>query len=475
VSSRFVCTGCGAEVDEERDLPFRCQASVTGDRVDHVLTRILTRPAESAAPNLAGSAEANPFLCYRELLHSWHFAQARAISDEVYCTRIRRLDDAVRSVDGTGLHVTPAARSAELSDALGFREPGGVFVKNETGNVAGSHKARHLFEVLCYLEMREAAGLGPGRDPSLAIASCGNAALAAAVLACAGRRHLEVFVPAAADPSVLARLRELEAEIVTCPRDSGVSGDPCVRRFREAVSAGALPFTVQGSENGLAIEGGYTLGYELVDQLRSTGEKLDRLFIQVGGGALASACIAGLCEARAAGALEELPRVHAVQTRGCHPLARAHERLAGRIRERLANERGVSFPTEEEAVAQTLREHFPAQIVRDKIRYAATHRDEFMWPWETEPTSIAEGILDDETYDWLGVVHGLLETGGYPVVVDDETIREAAALAATSLSRPASFTGAAGLAGLIELRARGVVGDTETVGVILTGAARAES
>jgi threonine synthase len=241
------------------------------------------------------------------------------------------------------------------------------------------------------------------------------------------------------------------------------------------VGAGALPFTVQGSENGLAVEGGHSLAYELAEQLLGDGEKLDRFFVQVGGGALASACVAGLREARAVGALGELPRLHAVQTRGCHPLARAYDRLARRIRERLTHEQGVWFPGDEETASRLLRAHFAAQIVRDKIRYAATHRDEFMWPWETVPASIADGILDDETYDWLAVVRGLLETGGYPVLVADETIREAAALAATALPRPVCFTGAAGLAGLIELRARGVVADTETVGVLMTGAARTPS
>ena len=27
-----------------------------------------------------------------------------------------------------------------------------------------------------------------------------------------------------------------------------------------------------------------------------------------------------------------------------------------------------------------------------------------MWAWEDEPRSTADGILDDETYDWLGVL-----------------------------------------------------------------------
>ena len=72
-------------------------------------------------------------------------------------------------------------------------------MKDETGNVAGSHKARHLVSILLHLKAAELVGLG-GREPGLAIASCGNAALAAATLAAADHRELEVFVPTWASP-----------------------------------------------------------------------------------------------------------------------------------------------------------------------------------------------------------------------------------------------------------------------------------
>jgi len=32
-----------------------------------------------------------------------------------------------------------------------------------------------------------------------------------------------------------------------------------------------------------------------------------------------------------------------------------------------------------------------------------------MWPWEETPRSVAHGILDDETYDWLAIVKGIME------------------------------------------------------------------
>ena len=83
---------------------------------------------------------------------------------------------------------------------------------------------------------------------------------------------------------------ELGADVTVCPREPGVAGDPTVHRLLEALAAGALPFTCQGDLNGLAVEGGETLGYELaaVRRRRSTA-----LVVQVGGGALASACVAG--------------------------------------------------------------------------------------------------------------------------------------------------------------------------------------
>ena len=59
--------------------------------------------------------------------------------------------------------------------------------------------------------------VGIERSRELAIASCGNAALAAAVIARASNRPLRVFVPTWADDSVIARLRELDAQIEVCP------------------------------------------------------------------------------------------------------------------------------------------------------------------------------------------------------------------------------------------------------------------
>ncbi len=445
-ASRLVCAGCGAEADAHAAYPFACPAARAGDDVDHVLRRRLDL---SAVAFPAGDLEPNPFIRYRGLLHAYHAARAGPISDADFCDLVLSLDGRVAAIDGHGFTATPFARNRSLSDRLGFSPTGGVWVKDETGNVSGSHKARHLFGVLLWLEVAERLGLAdPNRRRDLAIASCGNAALAAAVVAAAGDRTLRVFVPVDADPAVLARLDELGARIETCPRDAGVPGDPTVHRLHEAIAAGALPFTCQGNLNGLAVEGGETLGYEIAADLTATGTALDHLVVQVGGGALASACVEALEEAVALRAIPAAPHIHTVQTEGAWPLKRAVDAVVVRC---------TMTGTDDPASA---------------LRYAAHHRSEFMWPWEQEPRSIAHGILDDETYDWFAVVEGMLATGGSPLVVAEQTLSAANALALEATPIQVDPTGSAGLAGLLALRGAGRVSDDERVAVLFTGVIR---
>jgi threonine synthase len=398
MSSSLTCHGCGFTAPPLEPLPFRCP-NAGRDDVDHVLVQKLD--GVDAAPFF--DPEPNPFVRYRRFTHAWHVATALGMSDDEFVAL-------VREVDVHGFTETPL-----------WQRNDGVLVKDERANVAGSHKGRHLMGLMIWLEIAKRI------DPDvatrrLAIASCGNAALAAATIARAANRELDVFVPDTAAPQIVARLETLGAHVTRCARNAGEAGDPSYLRFREAVAAGALPFTCQGSENGLVIEGGQTLGWELVSQLVARGITLDRLFVQVGGGALASACIAAFDHAFSLGVIDRLPRFHAVQTTAISPLARAWERVG-------------------------------------EIDDAIAHRSRVMWPWETAAESIATGILDDETYDWTEVVRGMKKSGGFPVLVSEERLREA------MRGEDVSATGAAGLAGLLEL---GV--SEENVAVLFTGA-----
>lgn len=441
--SRLVCSACGGAPEPSEPHPFRCP-NANGDDVDHVLVRLLDLD-RVAFPTASGM----PFEAYRELLHSYHRGRAAGMSDGEFVDLVRSLDDAVAGVAGTSFRATPFARSAVLSDRLGFSGRGGVWVKDETGNVSGSHKGRHLMGLLLHLQVAERLGLAdPHTRPDLAIASCGNAALAAAVLARAADLRLRVFVPQEAEGTVLATLRDLGSQVVTCPREPGVAGDPTVARLRAEVAAGAIPFTCQGSENGLAIEGGATLGHEIVSDLHRSHAALDHVVIQVGGGALASSCAQAFDEAVALGAVSRAPAIHTVQTAAGHPLERAYRR-----------------------VRQGLPEAPGRADIDAALADAARHRSDYMWPWEQEPRSIATGILDDETYDWRAVVAAMLAGGGRALVAGEDALARA-----HELGHAAGFsvdpTGSAGLAGLFDLLSQHAVAADDRVALLFTGVDR---
>jgi threonine synthase len=569
----FVCTGCGAIVRaaDLAEAGFHCP-NVGRDDVDHVLRPVLFEapPAAEAGRHQSDSAagardDSNPFLRYRRRLAAWRLAASAGLPDAEIIGIIRALDAAVAALDGRGFHVTPFDRAPRLSASLGFDASGGVWVKDETGNVSGSHKGRHLMGVMLFLEVLERLGarmdagaeaaapaavvrvpqarpgdgtravaggtpdaaagaarrrtVGFGDRPRLAIASCGNAALAAAVIARAAGRELDVFVPPSAPPSVVERLDRLGARQIVCERVPGESGDPCYLRFREAVARGALAFCCQGPDNGLTVEGGQTIVWEMLDA--PAGRELDRLFVQVGGGALASACALALLDAGRAGRLRRLPRLHAVQTAGGFPLARAWARVALAALEAALPAGGLPEPPDDRAgwreappasagpgieraraalaayadargddestaralgadhaalasVAAWLARPEHAAAAGEALADARRHRSRAMWTWEREPRSIARGILDDETYDWAAVVEGLLHTGGWPIVVSDAVLEEANDLAVRTTGIPVDHTGSAGLAGLLGLRraAPGSVRPDERVAVIFSGARR---
>ena len=371
----------------------------------------------------------NPYIKWRKLLWSWHYAIDKGWTDEDYVSLVAEIDEAISAIDGSGFRTTPTGTWMGASDAL----PNFCLWKDETNNVAGSHKARHLMGVLLHLAIN-----ANDADQRLAISSCGNAAIGAATVARAVSRPIDVFIPTWASPKIVDQLENLDATIHVCDRKVGELGDPCMNRFQEAIKKGSLPFSVQASENILALDGGRTLGWELAEVIASN--TIDHLFIQVGGGALLTSCTIGLLEAKEFGILENVPKVCAVQAEGCAPFDKAWKGLP------------------QETTDQ------------EKIDYAISNAETLMSPWE-KPESLATGILDDITYDWIGVVTALAHTGGESIVASEKEI----AMAYDLVNRQgvnAEPTGSAGVAGVISAVKSGYLDRTDRVGVLLTGVLR---
>ena len=456
-----------------------------------------------------GSAGRSTFRRYARRLEAHRLVERGAITEAELIEAIEAIDEAVAAVEGRGFEVTPFAPRPELARAVGLDPSVELWVKDETGNVSGTHKARHLFGVALAHRLAGATpeashhpddfrGIGDfhgseapqagvsSRDPDdsrsleapYAIASCGNAALAAAVLARAVGRALDVYVPVWANPAVVDRIIELGGRVVRCPRTDGVLGDPAHHAMQAAVAAGAVPFSCQGTDTPTAIDGARTLAYEMVDALAADDPepaldalaaddaadaldpgpnalaadalgpaRLDRVFVQVGGGALATALVTGLA---AAEGLDRLPVIHAVQPVGNHPLVRAWDRVAAEIT-------GEEAPTGNRARAAAAAKmgRLGDEAVRAVTARLAADPQRYMTPWETEPVSYATGILDDVAYDWTAVVEAMLRSGGHPVTAGEDDLRRAHRLARLHTDIDVCPTGAAGLGGLLALLAAG--------------------
>ena len=375
----WVCRVCGAEVDVARPFSWTCP-SASPDDPRHVL-RLVDDGVEAEVID-----DANPFVRFARRMAWFAFAVGNGMSESAALSLARSVAD--------GFSITPFAVNGHLSERFGVE----VWVKDETGQLAGSHKARHLVSIMLNLRVAEELGLLADRPP-LAISSCGNAALAASTLASRESWPIEVFVPTWMDPAFGSAMDALGASVHRCERRPGdPPGDPAMAGFRSSVAGGAVPFSVQGPVNAWCLDGGRTIGWEMAE----VGAPVSELVVQVGGGALASCASQGL-----GGSVSLL----AVQAEGCAPLERA------------------------------------VTAVGDDAD-PASRWGEVMTPWE-EPHSLADGILDDETYDWLAVLEAMRASGGRPVVVSEASVVEAVEVARSAGLR-VSPTGAAGVAALIE-------------------------
>jgi threonine synthase len=87
-----------------------------------------------------------------------------------------------------------------------------------------------------------------------------------------------------------------------------------------------------------------------------------------------------------------------------------------------------------------------------------------------EPASAADGILDDETYDWLAIVDALDATHGDVVVASEDAVVEAHRLLHSATGTDATATGTAGLAGVLALRPE--IGNGERIAIVASGITR---
>ncbi len=484
----LTCPSCRKAYSTESGI-FGCPGSRPGE--EHILHRM---PASDAHEiTRIRTAWTNGTKRTFDLFHPL-LSGCGLIGYDRYRRILEAMTERLLRLEGRDFDVTPITGETGLGSCLG--RSGRLWVKNETGNVTGSHKGRHLMGTLLYLEaLRELKG--ETAKQTLAIYSCGNAALGASAVARAGGYELHAFVPEDVEPTVAAMLAERGTLVERIPRASTGEGDPCYLAFRNALNQnGWVPFACTGNDNWSNIEGGSTLGWELVMQLLDRSERLDNVVIQVGGGALARAVAQAFEEALQLGFIDALPRIYVCQPEGGFPFVRAYLLALAEIAGRSGHSFDLSYDRDADpeeqlqrtaafaaACADQIREaaafiarNFDAPVVQSVLNDMAGKPGHFMWPWDgAAPHSLAHGILDDVTYDWYFLLRAVLRSGGRAEILSEETIRGAYEKAHLHTGIPVCPTGASGLAGLIQLTDSGAIDRGESAGLFFTGFDRART
>ena len=261
---------------------------------------------------------------------------------------------------------TPLLRSAHIGADLGLAA---LYFKMESANPTGSYKDR-----IAAVGISRLVELG---KTGWAATSSGNAG--AAIAAYGARAGVKGYLF-----TVEKYAKAKVAQILTYgPQAWAVTRlgyDPVVEKttwanIRQLCAANGWQMLVTARAfSPHAMEGVKTIAYEVCQQLQGQGP--DVVYVPVGGGGLLSASWKGFVEAKAAGWIDRLPRMVAVQAQGCDAVTQAWQ--AGRQVEPIpgctSNISGIQLtaPPDGDLALQALHESNGwAVSVPDEATYAA--------------------------------------------------------------------------------------------------------
>ncbi len=182
-----------------------------------------------------------------------------------------------------------------------------IWAKLEYLNPTGSYKDRGTALLVNHLL---AHGVG-----SVVEDSSGNAGASLAAYAGASSIRARIFVPASA-PAAKKRLIGLNAELVEVDGPRSAPTAACHEAARTAVYA-------SHAWSPLFLAGQMTCAWEIWEQMNHHAP--DAIVCPVGHGGLFVGLARGFAALRAAGLIEYLPRLYAVQAAACDPVVRAWE------------------------------------------------------------------------------------------------------------------------------------------------------
>ncbi|MCF7890804.1 threonine synthase [Candidatus Bipolaricaulota bacterium] len=283
-----------------------------------------------------------------------------------------------------------------------------IWIKDDSGNPTASYKDRAT--ALAVAAARE-KDIG-----TITCASTGNAASSLAGLAAASGMETVIFVPAAAPEAKIAQLLVYGANVFAVEGSYDQAYDLCLEAAEKYNwynrSAAIHPYLVEGKKTG---------ALEMADQL--DWNLPDKVFVSVGDGSIVSGLCKGFKELVEIDLIDEAPRVIGVQAEGADTIARAFDRYDG-----------------------------------GEVEIA-----------DRSASTIADSISVGKPRDIVKAVKYTYENGGRFLTVSDEEISSALVELARKRGIFAEPAAAASYAGLKKALNRGDLGDSEEVGVFITG------
>lgn len=206
---------------------------------------------------------------------------------------------------------TPVVEVPRLARRLGVRR---LWLKDDGRNPSASLKDRPS-------ALAVAMALATRAD-RVACASTGNAASSLACHAAAAGIPATIFVPARAPAPKVAQLRAFGATVLRVDADYDRTWELCAAVVAEIGQRGQERwFNRNCAVNPYLVEGKKTVALELAEQLGP--EAPDWVSVSVGDGCTVAGVVKGLEQAYEAGLIARIPRVLAVQAAGAAPLVRA--------------------------------------------------------------------------------------------------------------------------------------------------------
>jgi len=153
--------------------------------------------------------------------------------------------------------------------------------------------------------------------------SSGNAGAALAAYGARAGLRVKIFVPAHTSLAKLAQIAVYGAEIVAVPGPRPMATEAVLRAVEEGACYASHAY------HPLFVEGVATLAYEVVEDLG--WHVPDNLIFPAGNGSLVFSTYLAMKRMQAAGVIDHLPRLFAVQASGCAPLLSAWQQGAADV------------------------------------------------------------------------------------------------------------------------------------------------